>query len=244
MFKIAFSLSLAAFAFSAEVVNESNPVKENPIVLDINNYSELVFDQEQDKYISDKPWFVKFFAPWCGHCKRLAPTWEDLYSNNKDKVNVAHVDCTSEFGKPLCSQFEIRGYPTLYYFPAEEDKQGTFLKYKDQRSLEALESFVNGGYLNYDDSEDLPKQLEGMEYVAKQVDSFVKDSKREIDHIFRHFEMDKAVPAPWRYFLVCCIIAGPVFLVCVLLCCFADPVEDVTIPKKVAAAERKREKVE
>jgi thioredoxin domain-containing protein 5 len=53
--------------------------------------------------------FVKFFAPWCGHCKRLAPTWEELaakFSDNPD-VRIIKIDCTLDENKNLCSSEEV-----------------------------------------------------------------------------------------------------------------------------------------
>lgn len=105
-------LSMLSYAVNAE------EELTGPIVIDSNNYNELVVDKETLKNISDKPWFIKFYAPWCGHCKRLAPVWDELHDLHVDELNVAKVDCTSDFGRLLCTDFEIRGYPTLYYLPS------------------------------------------------------------------------------------------------------------------------------
>jgi len=78
-------------------------------------------------------WLVKFYAPWCGHCKRLAPTWDELATYAKGTFNVAKVDCTVETGS--CS--DIRGYPTIKLI-----HNGVVTPYNGPRSIEAFTSFV------------------------------------------------------------------------------------------------------
>ncbi|CAH1773728.1 unnamed protein product, partial [Owenia fusiformis] len=91
-----------------------------------------------DDSVSSGLSFVKFYAPWCGHCKRLAPTWDELskkFSNNNN-VNVAKVDCTEH--KQLCKKYDVGGYPTLLLF-----KAGVKIdEYHGSRDLEALDTFV------------------------------------------------------------------------------------------------------
>ena len=74
-------------------------------ILNTKRFDNEVVDPKTLTTRGDKPWFIKFFAPWCGHCKKLAPIWKDFADNNKDGVNVIKVDCTAEDSKTLCNQF-------------------------------------------------------------------------------------------------------------------------------------------
>ena len=76
----------------------------------------------------------------CGHCKALAPAWNELgdaYAGSSSVV-IGDVDCTVE--EALCERFEVRGYPTLKYFTAETGAEGE--AYELGRDLESLKAFA------------------------------------------------------------------------------------------------------
>lgn len=63
---------------------------------------------------------VKFFAPWCGHCKKMKPEFENA-STEIEKAALADVDCTSDGGKPVCEKYGVSGYPTVKWFTQGAD---------------------------------------------------------------------------------------------------------------------------
>lgn len=93
--------------------------------------------------------FVKFFAPWCGHCKRLAPTWDDLGKkfSSKDEINIAKVDCTVEASKSLCNDQEVDSFPTLLLY--RDGKR--ISEYNGSRSLDDLYEFVMNHLQTHDE---------------------------------------------------------------------------------------------
>ena len=99
------------------------------------NFDKVVFE-------SKKPALVEFFAPWCGHCKNLAPVYEELataFAKDGDKVSIANVDADAH--KELGKKFGVQGFPTLKWFdgnPGSEPED-----YKGGRDLDSLVKFVS-----------------------------------------------------------------------------------------------------
>lgn len=79
------------------------------ITLTDKNFEELVLQSED-------MWLVEFFAPWCGHCKNLAPHWAAAAKQLGGKVKLGAVDATAE--TVLASRYQIQGYPTIKFFEA------------------------------------------------------------------------------------------------------------------------------
>lgn len=122
---------------------KSEPIPETqdgPVTVVVaKNYDDIVLDDEKDV-------LIEFYAPWCGHCKALAPKYDDLgslYSKSefKDKVVIAKVDATANDVPD-----EIQGFPTIKLYPAgAKDKPVT---YSGARTVEDLIKFIaeNGKY--------------------------------------------------------------------------------------------------
>jgi protein disulfide-isomerase A1 len=124
-------------SIKSEPIPESNDGPVKTIVA--KNYKDIVIDNDKDV-------LVEFYAPWCGHCKALAPKYEELgelYSSAEFSklVTVAKVDATANDVPD-----EIQGFPTIKLFAA--GKKDAPIDYSGSRTVEDLVQFIkdNGSH--------------------------------------------------------------------------------------------------
>lgn len=88
---------------------------------------------------NDKDVLVKFFQPWCGHCKKLAPTYEELAKRLRDnkELRIAEIDLSvNDF-----DLYEIGGYPTILFYKG--NKKDAPIIYDGGRTVQAFEEFLS-----------------------------------------------------------------------------------------------------
>jgi len=94
----------------------------------------------REALVQDKAVFVEFYAPWCGHCKKLAPEWEKLGKafKHRDDVVIAKIDAT-ENDTPE----SVDGFPTLVIYPVGCAEIGCGETYTGSRNSQELITYVN-----------------------------------------------------------------------------------------------------
>jgi protein disulfide-isomerase A1 len=106
---------------------DKNPVK----VLVGKNFKEVALNAE-------KAVLVEFYAPWCGHCKQLAPIWDKVGEHFKDHADivVAKMDSTTN----EIEEVKITSFPTLKYFAKGDNKA---IDYKGGRTFDDIVKFLD-----------------------------------------------------------------------------------------------------
>ncbi|KAJ0024333.1 hypothetical protein Pint_08150 [Pistacia integerrima] len=114
--------------------SKSTESKEFVVTLDHSNFDDTV---GKHKFI-----VVEFYAPWCGHCKSLAPEYEkaaSILSSHDPPIVLAKVDANEEANKDLATKFEIKGFPTLKIL---RDGGKSVQEYKGPRDAEGIVAYL------------------------------------------------------------------------------------------------------
>ncbi|KAK0532273.1 hypothetical protein OC834_002659 [Tilletia horrida] len=133
--------SLSPVQSSAAVVEAA--VKERVLALNADTFHGVVMAEDKDV-------FVKFYAPWCSHCKKLAPRYAKVAALFAEHptclVTTFNADPPAE--RAIARDHKIRGFPTLKFYPSKTNSRTNWTKaepevYRGQRSPEALLAFLN-----------------------------------------------------------------------------------------------------
>ena len=125
--KIFSTCLLALSGLASAMYKNPGPVVE----LTAANFKKEVLDDK------DSMWMIEFYAPWCGHCKQLAPSWELVAKHLKGVVKVGAVDMDAHpsVGQP----YDVKGFPTLKFFGNDKKKP---IDYGQGRDADSIRKFA------------------------------------------------------------------------------------------------------
>ncbi|PNF35559.1 Protein disulfide-isomerase A3 [Cryptotermes secundus] len=114
---------------------KSEPIPEDnsgPVTVAVaKNFDEVVTKNGKDT-------LIEFYAPWCGHCKKLAPVYDELAEKLKDEdVAIVKMDATNN---DVSATYEVRGFPTLYWAP--KDTKDSPVRYEGGREVDDFIKYI------------------------------------------------------------------------------------------------------
>jgi protein disulfide-isomerase A6 len=156
----------------------------SPVELTIQNFDELAMK-------GGKNAFVKFHAPWCGHCAKMKPAWDKLGEMYKDSksVLIGEVDCTTDDGKALCRKKGASAFPTIKYYTRDTGEEGN--GYPFSREFEDLDNFVAHDLMQFTWCNGKTKQNCNDDQVAYLVEQHSKTKEEWSKELARLTDMKK-----------------------------------------------------
>jgi len=137
--QILFNLALIGISSLTFVKTEEEIEVKAELLIDVDEGVLVLTDQSFDKAIKEHEFVLaEFYAPWCGHCKKLAPEYVKAAKKLEEigsPAKLAKIDCTVE--KALATKYGVKGYPTLKFF-----KNGKPVDYAGPREAAGIVSWL------------------------------------------------------------------------------------------------------
>lgn len=128
-----FATDLLAGNLEPYIKSEPVPEKNDaPVKVAVaKNFDDVVINNDKDT-------LIEFYAPWCGHCKKLTPIYDEVAEKLKDEeVALVKLDATANDVPPT---FDVRGFPTLYWLP--KDKKDSPVRYEGGREVNDFIEYI------------------------------------------------------------------------------------------------------
>ena len=167
---IATKLIIAAIVLVGSSTSDDDGKDDGVWVLNKDNFEQTI---ASNNYV-----LVEFYAPWCGHCKKLAPEYAkaaQILAEKKSEILLANVDATQE--PDLAKEYGVKGYPTLKFF-----KNGKPTEYTGGRTTDTIVSWV--------EKKSGPPAISLANPEASK--KFVEDNKVAVIGFFKDKETDEA----------------------------------------------------
>jgi len=130
---LAFAKEVLAGKAAKYVKSEPEPAASDDAVVTVvgTTFDRIVNDESKDV-------FIEFYAPWCGHCKQLAPKWEELAKKMQaqDSLVIAKVDATAN---DIPAKYGVRGYPTIFL---QKNDGSEPVKYEGGREVKEMQAWL------------------------------------------------------------------------------------------------------
>mmetsp|Transcript_36191 Transcript_36191/g.35139 ORF Transcript_36191/g.35139 Transcript_36191/m.35139 type:complete len:201 (+) Transcript_36191:160-762(+) len=184
------------------------------------------------------PWFIMFFAPWCPHCKKFVPVWEQYAFDNYKELNFGRVDCTDPENADLCESFDVEGYPSLLLLINNKTYD-----FKGSRRREELERFINQESYKIQTPREIPeiRRMNWTERVVKHGKKFLVEISSAIEDIFDYLGLG-GIPHQLQYTMAGLIFSSPMILICYLIMCMTDDEEEEEEPKETKETKETKKK--
>jgi len=129
-----FVTDFLAGKLKTHIKSEPVPTQDGPVTVVVGEtFKDIVLDPKKDV-------LIELYAPWCGHCKKLEPIYNELAESLKNQPNlvIAKMDATANDASH--PEYQAKGYPTILFAPANNKDQP--VKYSAAREVPAFTDFL------------------------------------------------------------------------------------------------------